>query len=434
MKQRGFAHESQNNVSVDWYTPPWIFERMGVEFDLDPCQPIGGIPWIPTRKFYTIEDDGLTSSWLGKVWLNPSRYGIVFLNPEEEVCKLKNAQNVVPCCPQQQNFSTEEKIDLKVCLQDVSDVQQFKIEIESQLSTSLLSQECSYINKLNLVLRFVPHALRENLCRLITLDCALRYEQGLTPSVSSAIERERERSRLIVELTLSKDCELLRRRNVIESLIEAERLSGFNLSQLITFNGRDTLTLTGTGVLSSGRNARETGVTNAPTAEKSLISSHKTTISPYLTQSALEQHLKTLCQPVGHVTALSNTNTQRTGLQGKLLKISKDTFNPFSLDVPLRVFLNPPYGKQTPDWLAKMDLHRNGIALVFARTDCAWFHNSIAKADAILFMKGRVRFVDGLCATKGSGAGSGSMLVAWGDENVKVLETMKDIGFLVRNV
>ena len=81
-----------------------------------------------------------------------------------------------------------------------------------------------------------------------------------------------------------------------------------------------------------------------------------------------------------------------------------------------------------------MDVHRNGIALVFARTDCGWFHNFIAKADAILFMKGRVRFVDGLCATKGSGAGSGSMLVAWGDENVKVLETMRDIGFLVCNV
>lgn len=431
MATKGFAHEDKNNLSVDWYTPAWIFERMGLQFDLDPCAPTGGVPWIPAVRHYDLEDNGLTSSWLGKVWLNPSRYGIVFLNPEEEVCKLKNAQNVVPCCPQQQNFSTEEKIDLKVCLQDVSDVQQFKIEIESQLSTSLLSQECSYINKLNLVLRFVPHALRENLCRLITLDCALRYEQGLTPSVSSVIERERERSRLIVELTLSKDCELLRRRNVIESLIEAERLSGFNLSQLITFNGRDTLTLTGTGVLSSGRNARETGVTNAPTAEKSLISSHKTTISPYLTQSALEQHLKTLCQPVGHVTALSNTNTQRTGLQGKLLKISKDTFNQFSLDVPLKVFLNPPYGKETPKWLAKMHQHRNGMALLFARTDCAWFHDYVAKADAILFLKGRVKFVDGLGVSKGSGAGSGSMLIAWGSQQVEALKRMEDLGKLI---
>ena len=39
-----------------------------------------------------------------------------------------------------------------------------------------------------------------------------------------------------------------------------------------------------------------------------------------------------------------------------------------------RVWLNPPYGTETPRWLAKMAAHRDGIALVFARTDPAWFH------------------------------------------------------------
>ena len=97
-----------------------------------------------------------------------------------------------------------------------------------------------------------------------------------------------------------------------------------------------------------------------------------------------------------------------------------------------RVFLNPPYGKHTPDWLERMHNHRNGVALVFARTDCAWFHDSVAKADAILFLRGRIKFVDGLCATGGGGAGSGSMLVAWGRENVAALEAMRDIGHLVR--
>lgn len=99
-----------------------------------------------------------------------------------------------------------------------------------------------------------------------------------------------------------------------------------------------------------------------------------------------------------------------------------------------RVWLNPPYGKHTPAWLERMHNHRNGIALVFARTDCAWFHESVAKADAILFMRGRVKFVDGLGVTGGSGAGSGSMLVAWGAENVAALEAMRDIGHLVYNV
>ena len=99
-----------------------------------------------------------------------------------------------------------------------------------------------------------------------------------------------------------------------------------------------------------------------------------------------------------------------------------------------RVWLNPPYGKHTGAWLARMHQHRNGIALVFARTDCAWFHDYIAKADAILFMRGRVKFVDGLGATRGSGAGSGSMLAAWGADSVASLEAMRDIGHLVRNL
>jgi hypothetical protein len=96
-----------------------------------------------------------------------------------------------------------------------------------------------------------------------------------------------------------------------------------------------------------------------------------------------------------------------------------------------RVWLNPPYGKHTPAWMDKMHNHRNGIALVFARTDCAWFHNSVAKADAILFLKGRIKFVDGLGVTGGSGAGCGSMLIAWGGDNVRALEEINDIGHLV---
>jgi len=77
--------------------------------------------------------------------------------------------------------------------------------------------------------------------------------------------------------------------------------------------------------------------------------------------------------------------------------------------------------------------HRNGIALVFARTDCKWFHDYCTKADAILFIKSRVKFIDGLGVTSKSGAGSGSMLIAWGSDNVEALKKMRDKGFLVVN-
>ena len=93
------------------------------------------------------------------------------------------------------------------------------------------------------------------------------------------------------------------------------------------------------------------------------------------------------------------------------------------------VWCNPPYGKQTPAWLEKMAAHNDGMALVFARTDCAWFHSYVTTAGAILFMKGRVKFVDALGVSGGSGAGSGSMLVAWGNKCVSALEQMERKGF-----
>lgn len=58
-------------ASVEWYTPPEIFEALGISFDLDPAAPAGGVPWIPARRFYTRADDGLRQSWTGRVWLNP---------------------------------------------------------------------------------------------------------------------------------------------------------------------------------------------------------------------------------------------------------------------------------------------------------------------------------------------------------------------------
>lgn len=94
-----------------------------------------------------------------------------------------------------------------------------------------------------------------------------------------------------------------------------------------------------------------------------------------------------------------------------------------------RVWLNPPYGRYTPKWLERMHNHRNGIALVFARTDCLWYHSYVAKADAILFLKGRIKFVDGLGVTGGSGAGCGSMLIAWGEDSVMALKCMQLIAW-----
>jgi hypothetical protein len=62
-------HEAPG-ASDDWYTPPHIFDALGLTFDLDPCSPGPG-HWVPARRVYTKADDGLVLPWHGLVWMNP---------------------------------------------------------------------------------------------------------------------------------------------------------------------------------------------------------------------------------------------------------------------------------------------------------------------------------------------------------------------------
>jgi len=69
------THISRNRAEYkpndDYYTPPEVFDRLGIAFDLDVCAPVGGIPWLPATRHYSLEDDGLTQPWNGRVWMNP---------------------------------------------------------------------------------------------------------------------------------------------------------------------------------------------------------------------------------------------------------------------------------------------------------------------------------------------------------------------------
>lgn len=87
------SHQATVGDTVEWYTPPGIFDaltlgwrisQVGEErgrklgpgsgpflFDLDPCAPAGGVPWVPALRSFSEADDGLTQPWRGRVWLNP---------------------------------------------------------------------------------------------------------------------------------------------------------------------------------------------------------------------------------------------------------------------------------------------------------------------------------------------------------------------------
>lgn len=103
-----------------------------------------------------------------------------------------------------------------------------------------------------------------------------------------------------------------------------------------------------------------------------------------------------------------------------------------------KVWLNPPYGRETGKWLKKMAKHGNGIALVYSRTDTVWFQKYAVTANIICFMDTRMHFVPNFKVKeyhddnwdlfldtytdpkdgkeKKSQTGCGSILLAWGKE------------------
>lgn len=54
-----------------WYTPAWIFDGLGLIFDLDVAAPSEPQSWLPAQNRYTVTDDGLLQPWFGLVWCNP---------------------------------------------------------------------------------------------------------------------------------------------------------------------------------------------------------------------------------------------------------------------------------------------------------------------------------------------------------------------------
>jgi len=78
-----------------------------------------------------------------------------------------------------------------------------------------------------------------------------------------------------------------------------------------------------------------------------------------------------------------------------------------------RIWCNPPYGRETFKWLAKLADHGRGIALIFARTETLGFHEHVwGKANSVFFFKRRLKFykVDG---SQGEQCNAPSCLVSY---------------------
>lgn len=81
------------------------------------------------------------------------------------------------------------------------------------------------------------------------------------------------------------------------------------------------------------------------------------------------------------------------------------------------IFVNPPYSRALPHWVAKCRAEADGgavvVGLVPSRTDTRWWHNHVADRAAVIMIKGRLKF--GVQHKRGYSAPFPSALVVWGD-------------------
>lgn len=83
-----------------------------------------------------------------------------------------------------------------------------------------------------------------------------------------------------------------------------------------------------------------------------------------------------------------------------------------------RVWCNPPYGLEAAEWLKRCSLHKNCIALIFARTETEMFFKYVwNEAHSVLFLQGRLFFHHVTGERAKSNAGAPSVLVSYNEEN-----------------
>lgn len=93
-----------SSASGEWATPPELLAELAATyargaFDLDPC--CGGPETACAPRWYTPADDGLTSPWFGRVFVNPEYGRIIatWMARAEEAARSGEAEVVVCLVP-----------------------------------------------------------------------------------------------------------------------------------------------------------------------------------------------------------------------------------------------------------------------------------------------------------------------------------------------
>jgi hypothetical protein len=93
------------------------------------------------------------------------------------------------------------------------------------------------------------------------------------------------------------------------------------------------------------------------------------------------------------------------------------------------IWMNPPFGGRNGlvPWLEKFFAHGDGVALTPDRTSAPWWQEYAAKADAILFVAKKLKFI-GADGQPGNSPAQGTTLLAAGPRGVAALQNASRTG------
>lgn len=87
------------------------------------------------------------------------------------------------------------------------------------------------------------------------------------------------------------------------------------------------------------------------------------------------------------------------------------------------VWCNPPYS-EIHAWGKKFAVHGEGLMLVFARTETAWFQDVAQRCDGMFLLNRRMRFIPGAGQTDGWAAAP-SVILACGGKGMGVVRHLE---------
>ena len=96
----GYLETVTSSASDEWPTPQWLVGQYAAEFGPFDTDPAATAQSAQASAFYTIDDDGLSQPWKGRVWMNPpySNVGAWMAKARAEV-EAGNAELVVCLVP-----------------------------------------------------------------------------------------------------------------------------------------------------------------------------------------------------------------------------------------------------------------------------------------------------------------------------------------------